>query len=260
MYPELIHLDSIILRSYGLLIALAIAISFATGLILFKKQGLPLEEGLRSGLFMLFGAVAGARLMYVFMHWDRFATGLDNILKISGGGMIYWGGVTGCVLALWIYSGIRSSYFWRLGDTWAPAAAFGITVGWIGCLLAGCCYGLPTNGPLAITFHDTASLAPVGTPLYPTQVYYAMAEVTIICVVLWLRDRKKFEGQVFLWYLILEANASLLVERYRGDFRGQVFDMDMSPGQFLATLILIGAVIALLIKARNKLPRKTASN
>ncbi|MBW2082009.1 MAG: hypothetical protein JRI39_02690 [Deltaproteobacteria bacterium] len=60
MYPELIHLDSIILRSYGLLIALAIAISFATGLILFRKQGLPLEEGLRSGLFMLGEASLGA--------------------------------------------------------------------------------------------------------------------------------------------------------------------------------------------------------
>jgi len=260
MYPKLFYLGSTAIHPYGLFIALGLVSSFATGLALFKKHGFPFEEGLRSGLFMLVGTIVGARLIYVSIHWARFSSGSSSLWNISDGGMVFWGGITGCILALWLYAGFKGSYFWRLGDLWAPAATVGITIGWIGCLLAGCCYGLPSSGSIAITFHNPNSLAPLEQPLYPTQLYYITAELGILCVLFWLRKRKKFEGQIMLWYLILQANTSLFVERYRGDFRGQVLGIDMSPGQFLATLILVLAVIALLIRARTKIPRSTPTN
>jgi len=74
----------------------------------------------------------------------------------------------------------------------------------------------------------------------------------ILTVLLWLRKKREFNGRLFLWYLILEANASLFVERYRGEFRGQVFGGDMSPGQFLAIVVLVCSAITLLIKSRKR--------
>ncbi len=252
MYPELIHIGSATLHSYGVLVAAGLLTCFAVGLILFRKEGLSLEEGLRSGLFILLGGLVGARIVYVAVNWDRFSIGMEPLWKIVDGGMVFWGGVVGCILALVAYSGIRSGYCWRLGDLWSPAAAVGITVGRIGCLLAGCLYGRPYTGPLAITFHNPASLAPLDIALYPTQVYYLITDLIILLIVFLLRKKKKFEGQILCWYLILESNASLFVEKFRGDYRGYVFGIQMSPGQFLATLVLVCAVITLLIKGRKK--------
>ena len=252
MYPELLHIGSLTLCSYGVFVALGLLACFVAGLVLFKKEGLALEEGLRSGLFILLGGLVGARMVYVAVNWERFSRGLEPLWKIVDGGMVFWGGVVGCILALFAYSGLRSGYCWRLGDLWAPPAALGITIGRIGCLLAGCSYGLPTDGPIAITFHHATAVAPLHTALHPTQIYYLITDLLVLIVVLWLRKRRKFEGQILLWYLILECNASLFVERFRGDYRGHVFGSEMSPGQFLATIILVGAAIALLVKSRKK--------
>ena len=54
-------------------------------------------------------------------------------------------------------------------------------IGRFGCLLAGCCYGRPSDVPWAITFTDPVAAANVGTPLgiplHPTQLYDAGAEL-----------------------------------------------------------------------------------
>ena len=250
MYPELLHIGTLTLPSYGVFVALGLLICFAVGIGLFKTHGLALEEGLRSGLFILLGGIVGARVVFVAVNWERFSRGLEPLWKIVDGGMVFWGGVVGAILALFAYSGLKTGYCWRLGDLWALPAAIGISIGRVGCLLAGCLYGLPTTGPLAITFHDPASLAPQNTPLYPTQIYYLATDLIILTVLLWLRKKRKFDGRLLLWYLILAANASLLVERYRGDFRGQVFGSSMSPGQFLAIVVLVCSAITLLIKSR----------
>jgi len=250
MYPELFHIGPLTLPSYGVFVALGLLACFITGIAFFKDQGLGLEEGLRSGLFILMGGIVGARMVFVAVNWERFSRGLEPLWKIADGGMVFWGGLVGAILALLAYSGLRTDYCWRLGDLWALPAALGITIARVGCLLAGCLDGLPSTGPLAITFHDPRAIAPLNTPLHPTQIYYLGTDMIILTILLWLRKKREFNGRLFLWYLILEANAGLFVERYRGDFRGQVFGSDMSPGQFLAIVVLVCSAIALLIKSR----------
>ena len=252
MYPELLHIGRITLNSYGVFVALGLLACFAIGLFLFKKEGLGVEEGLRSGLFILLGGVVGARIVYVAVHWEKFSRGLEPLWKIVDGGMVFWGGVVGCILALVAYSGLKSGYFWHLGDLWAPPAALGITVGRLGCLLSGCLYGRPYTGPMAITFRHPGSLAPLHIPLFPTQLYYLLTDLIVVIVAFWLRKKKGFSGRILCWYMILESNATLLVERFRGDYRGEVFGLKMSPNQLLATLILVCAVIALLVRTRKK--------
>ena len=67
-----------------------------------------------------------------------------------------------------------------------------------------------------------------------------------------LHARKKFEGQVFLWFLILHSVARLLIERFRGDDRGLIPGTDMSATQLVATLILIASVVMLFILKSRK--------
>jgi prolipoprotein diacylglyceryltransferase len=77
----------------------------------------------------------------------------------------------------------------------------------------------------------------------------------VFLALIFLHGKKKFEGQVFLWYLILHSTARLFVERFRGDERGLIPGTEMSATQLLATLILVGSVVVLLI-LRSRWERK----
>jgi len=78
--------------------------------------------------------------------------------------------------------------------------------------------------------------------------------VILFFILLMLRKKKAFEGQVFLWFLILHSTARLCMERFRGDDRGAILSGDMSVTQFVTLLILAGAIVALFVfkKRREK--------
>ena len=139
---------------------------------------------------------------------------------------------------------------WATCDVFAPGIALGHVIGRLGCLLAGCCYGKPTNVPWAITFTDPFAAANVGTPLnvplHPTQVYEAGAELLIlIFLIVTERKWRPYPGRTFWGYMLLYAISRFIIEFYRADERG--FVVGLSTSQFisvvLAPLSLVHAVL-----------------
>ena len=116
--------------------------------------------------------------------------------------------------------------------------------------MAGCCYGRPSGSDWGVVFTHPHSLAPLNVPLYPTQLYSSLSGFLIFLVLIVLHSRKKFQGQVFLWLLVLHSTARLFVERYRGDDRGMVLGGQMTVTQLVTLLILMGAIVALFIFKR----------
>ena len=52
---------------------------------------------------------------------------------------------------------------------------------------------------------------------------------------------------MFLWFLILHSTARLIIERFRGDYRGIILNTDMSVTQLITIFILIAGVVALIV-------------
>jgi phosphatidylglycerol:prolipoprotein diacylglycerol transferase len=105
----------------------------------------------------------------------------------------------------------------------APGIALGQTLGRIGCFFAGCCYGAECHLPWAVTFTSPRSLARLGIPLHPTQLYEAALNLSIFgFLYFFLGPRRKFEGQVFGAYVLLYPAARFFVEFFRDDPRGSV--------------------------------------
>ncbi|MDY7036504.1 MAG: prolipoprotein diacylglyceryl transferase, partial [Thermodesulfobacteriota bacterium] len=176
-----------------------------------------------------------------------------DILKIWQGGLVFSGGLIAVALAMGWYFMRHDLPFWKMADLWAPAVAIGQGIGRIGCFMAGCCFGKPTDMKWGVVFTHPHSLAPLSVPLHPTQLYASFSGLIIFLVLLILQARKKFQGQVFLWFLILHSTGRLLVERFRGDYRGLVPGTEMSITQLVSLLILTGSVIMLFImKSRNE--------
>ena len=128
-------------------------------------------------------------------------------------------------------------------------------VGRVGCLLAGCCYGKPTDLPWAVTFTDPLAASNVGTPLgvslHPTQLYESLATLLIlIFLLIWERKGHAYAGRTFWTYLFLYPTTRFIIEFYRGDPRGTVFDL-LSTSQFVSVMIVPISIAMLIVLARN---------
>ena len=102
-------------------------------------------------------------------------------------------------------------------DLAVPSLAIAHFFGRLGCFSAGCCFGKPAPGlPWAVVFSDPLSLAPVGIPLHPTQLYDALNALIIFAITFSLRHKKKFYGQLLLIYMMLYSIGRSIVEIYQG--------------------------------------------
>lgn len=124
--------------------------------------------------------------------------------------------------------------------------------GRIGCYLAGCCYGIPTESFLGVDFHAGES---VGSVL-PTNLYEALFLFGLFAA---LNFVKSFKNREFSVYLMAYGTFRFLIEFIRGDDRGSLFGFIQTayntyptPSQYLS-LIMIGIGVYLFIKHQKKI-------
>jgi phosphatidylglycerol:prolipoprotein diacylglycerol transferase len=245
MYPDLFSIGPLTIHAYGLLVALGLVTGILVAVRLGKKQGLPAQLVMDMAFIMILWAIVGSRLLYVLINFSYYKTHLIDILKIWQGGLVFSGGLVAVAAAMAFYLRRQQLSFWAGGDLWAPSLAVGQAIGRIGCFMAGCCYGEPTDLPWGAIFAHPQSLAPQNIPLHPTQIYSSLAGFSIFFILFVLYKRRKFPGQVFLWYLILHSTARLFIERFRGDERGLIPGTEMTLTQLAAIVILMAAIVAL---------------
>jgi phosphatidylglycerol:prolipoprotein diacylglycerol transferase len=235
-----------------------VAIGFFVGLLvtarLGKSEGFGSQQIMDMGFIIILSAIIGSRAMYVLMNASYYTRAPLDMLKIWEGGLVFSGGVLGVVLTMLWYVKRHGLPLGKIADLWAPAIAVGQGIGRIGCFMAGCCYGKPTDSICGVAFTHSHSLArPLNVPLHPTQLYSSLSGFVIFLLILVLYSKKKFEGQVFLWLMIMHSTARLAIERFRGDDRGILLGSNMSMTQLVATLILITSVgILFAVKSKKK--------
>jgi phosphatidylglycerol:prolipoprotein diacylglycerol transferase len=227
-----------------------------------RARGLDRQRVLDLGIWIIVGALAGAKLLLLvtdFRHYTQNPRALLDLVRSAG---VFYGGLIAAVAVAFIYMWRHRMPLWTTTDAFAPGIALGHAVGRLGCLMAGCCFGRPTSVPWAITFHNPAasvnSDTPLGVPLHPTQLYEAGAELIILGVLLWLERRgRPFPGRTFWTYVLLYAVARFVIEFYRGDPRGTVGIF--STSQFLSLLLAPLAVVMLVLLSRRDDPRRYAA-
>lgn len=249
MYPILIKFGSVVVYSYGFLIAVGFFFGILLAMRTARRQGENPDRIMDLSFYILVAAIVGSRLFYVATTWDSFAENPLDIFKIWQGGLVFYGGFLGAVGAAVVYIKLNRLPIWKTADIMAPALALGQTFGRMGCFMAGCCYGRHSDLPWAVTFTSQNCLAPVNTPLHPTQLYSAFSNLAIFIILFAFSRRSTVPGRVFWTYVLLYGLTRSMIEALRGDFRGaEVFGL-LSISQ---TLGLTGVVVAvcMLISTR----------
>jgi phosphatidylglycerol:prolipoprotein diacylglycerol transferase len=169
-----------------------------------------------------------------------------DAVKFWRGGLVFYGGLIFAFLTgLWYVRRHRLD-FRQLADLIAPSIALGQAMGRLGCFAAGCCYGAPSTAPWACTFTSKDSLAPLGVPLHPTQIYESAATFGIFIALLIMRKSKRFAGQLFWYYLLFYSVARFIIEFYRGDPRGWAIPGVLSIAQAIGIPAVLLALFMLL--------------
>jgi phosphatidylglycerol:prolipoprotein diacylglycerol transferase len=178
---------------FGLFIALGILV----GLYVLKKEAirknLDEEKIFDLAIYSIIAAIIGARIYYVIaFNPGSYLKNPLQIFMIQNGGLSIQGSLIAAIGFVIIYTRYKKLSFWKIADTFAPALILGQAIGRIGCDVFGVAmqtahfWGIRINNQL----------------LHPAQIYESILNYILFAVLWNLRDKVKYNGQLFLYYLI----------------------------------------------------------
>lgn len=226
--------------AYGALIALGAVVGYIFTAWRAKKELDISAERVRDLLlYLIIAAFVGGKLLFYFEDPDKYFSNPVKMLQITSGGFVFYGSLLFAIpVMLWYFKKHKLPTFPML-DIMAITATLAHFFGRLGCFFAGCCYGVPTESGWGVMFTHEASKAPTDVHLHPTQLYSASMILTIGLILWFFKQRKRFDGQVFLIYLALYAFGRSIIEVYRGDeARGFIIDDFLSHSQFISLMVV----------------------
>ena len=243
--------------TYGILLVLGMLAGLWVVTRQARKAGLSPDVITDMAVYAIIAGLLGAKLLLLIVEWPYYSRNPRDMLSLFQSGGVFYGGLLGAIPVAFWYARRHQLDGWKTADVLAPGVVLGQAVGRLGCFMAGCCYGRPTDVPWAVTFTDLYANRNVGTPLdtplHPTQIYESLACFMILGILLWMAPRKRFHGQVVLAYVTLYAVARFVIERFRGDaIRGFVLGGRLSTSQAIAIAMIVAVALVLPYLVRRK--------
>ena len=220
MHPILLKLGPVTVYSYGAFVALGFA---AAALLISRRAvnfGINKNDAVDLIVLMLVGGVIGARLLYVLLNIGYYSANPFEVIDLSKGGLVWYGGFFAAIASAAIYIRQKKMGFLNTMDLVAPYIVLAQAFGRVGCFLNGCCYGFNS---------------------YPIQLVSSFILVIIFIILRSWQDRRRFIGEIALWYCILYSLKRFGIEFFRADNPRIIIGLTIS--QVISLLVLIAAVI-----------------
>ncbi|MDO4491917.1 MAG: prolipoprotein diacylglyceryl transferase [Lachnospiraceae bacterium] len=248
MWNDWFSIGPLTVHGYGVMSGIGIVAAYFMIESRAKKKGLDYDKVFGLLISCLVFGYAGSKLLYMMTILPELLADPASILEHLSGGWVVIGGILGGILGGYLYCSWKKLPKWEFFDTALAGVALAQGFGRIGCFLAGCCYGAPTDSWIGIAF-TSSEFAPNGIRMIPTQLISSGLDFLLCGFLVWYDARKqKNAGEVTALYLTLYSLGRFILEFFRGDAaRGAVGVF--STSQFLGLFTLVaGAVI--LVKRR----------
>lgn len=244
---------------YGIFVAIGFMLGVWTAGLRAKRDQITPEMITDLALWIFGGAFLGARILYVITYWEQeFAAGPWHKIFALRAGFVFYGGLIGATVAAIGYTRWKKLPTWKFGDALAPSISLGHAFGRLGCLMTGCCYGKECALPWAVKYpfgHPLHEIPGSPTAVHPVQIYEALLNFSLYALLAWLYRKKKFDGQVFAFYLLGYAGIRAFVEFFRGDYSERQLTGWMTPAHWVSMGIFIaGAGLYIWLRKRRQDP------
>ncbi len=235
MHPILLKSGPITVYSYGFMVA--VGFSLAAFLVYRRapKFDMDRDKMMDYLILILISGVAGARILYILLNFGYYKANPAEILNLSGGGLVWYGGFAAAFLASIWFLKRRDLDFWSVSELIAPYVALAQAFGRVGCYLNGCCYGI--IAPDHFLFGER----------HPTQIYSAVLLFIIFIVLVKWQDRRRFKGEIFLGYCALYSCKRFFIEFLRAD-NPKIF-LELTMSQLISAAVFLAALIIFKAKA-----------
>lgn len=251
---------------YGIVIVTGMMIAIWIAQREAKRTGQNPEQYLDLAMIGIAAGILGARIYYVIFAWDYYKDDLLSIFNIRQGGLAIYGGIIGACIAVVIYSRKKKQNFSLLMDTASMSIVFGQIMGRWGNFFNREAFGDYTNNLFAMQLPVSAVRANEITQkmwdhvvtvngveyiqVHPTFLYESLWNVGVLLFLFWFRKRKKFNGEVFLMYLIGYGLGRIWVEGLRTD-QLLLPVVGLPVSQLLSGCLVVGCTILVVWKRKN---------
>ena len=238
---------------YGLFFYIGIVFAGALSFIPSRKRKIPGFDWVSACAFAMIGAIIGAKLLFILVSIKEIIRLDLSLYAIIKGGFVFYGGLIGGILGMYIYTRAYKLPIIDYFDTAASVVPLGHAFGRVGCFFAGCCYGMPYSGKFSVVYTTTAGMTPLNTPLLPIQLIESLLLLItfgVLYTVTLKYPQKK--GLPTILYISIYSVIRFILEFFRGDKeRGGIGFL--STSQIVSLILLAGCIsILVYVKKRNK--------
>lgn len=259
MYPDLFKIGPVTVHSYGLMLGIA----FLIGSTLFSRElkRVKLDEniGVAITFLAIIGGLVGSKLFYIIEEWNfgkggAFFSYFTADTLFSPSGLTFYGGLIVAFFMIYFYCRIKKLKILQIIDAMSPATMLSYGIARVGCHLSGDgCYGLPVNNTpyefLGYSYVKGIVPTHAGVLVHPTPLYELAAAIIIFIILMSIRKKIKYYGQMFFIYLIFSGFERLLVEFIR--LNPKVIFI-FTQAQLISLIMIITGLACLVIFRKRK--------
>lgn len=237
------------IKFYGVIIALGVLLAVLYAVRRSREFGMNSDDIYNLAIIGLPCAIVGARLYYVLFEWDRFfepGANWYDFMNIRKGGLAIYGGVIGAVLGIVIFclsSKKRRKKLLPYFDISGLGLLIGQAIGRWGNFFNREAHGGPSSGLLRMGIIENGTLMYV----HPTFLYESVWNIAGLVLLHFLSKKRKFDGQIFLYYLAWYGLGRAWIEGMRTD---SLWWGNFRVSQVLAAascLLAVGVLLCVLL-------------
>ena len=249
---------------YGVVIVIGMLIAMALIMYTAKRFGENPDMYYDVSLMAILIGIVGARAYYVFFSWDMYKDDLWQIFNIRNGGLAIYGGILFGTLTVLVYSRVKKKSFLHMADILILGVVFGQIMGRWGNFFNREAFGEYTDGLFAMQLpvsavrqneitqamwdHAVTINGVEFIQVSPTFLYESLWNLGLLVILLFLIGRKRFDGQVFLTYVMGYGLGRMWIEGLRTD-QLLVPQTAIPISQLLSGVMVVAAVIGLIVQS-----------
>ncbi len=252
---------------YGMIIGLGVIAGILMAVHEAKRTKQDPDTYYDLAMYAVVLSVIGARIYYVIFSWDSYKDDLLSIFNIREGGLAIYGGVITAVLVVYVFSRIKKLSFWQITDTAVLGLILGQIIGRWGNFFNREAFGEYTDNLLAMRLPLDAVRSSDVTELmrehievldgisyiqvHPTFLYESLWNLAVLTGLLLWRKHKKFQGEIFLLYLLGYGVGRFWIEGLRTD-QLLIPGIGLPVSQVLAAVLVVVSIITIIILRRKR--------
>ena len=257
---------------YGITMALAILAGIGLAIYRAKKTNQKVDNYIDIALLGAVFGIIGARLYYVLFRLDIYLDDPISIFNLRQGGMAIYGAIIAAVIVTVIYTRKKKLNLWLVLDTAAPCLILGQIIGRFGNFFNREAFGEWTNNifrmEIPIDMVSDSSditqkmLSHVITrngiefiTVSPTFLYEAAWNLLVLIFLLCWTKHKRFDGEIFIFYIIGYGIGRVLIESLRTD-QLLIPGTNLPVSQMLSIILMISGLFMLYYKKTKGLANK----